>query len=232
MPNLLIKLTVSGIEIEAALPVPGAPGPRRAILPILHNLTNTIVTIAEQQATAVAQTISCRKGCDACCRQMVPISESEAFHLAATIDNLHAPARARIYQKFEEAESKLHRAGLLTRLDTRAKLTTRQQQQLDIDYFHAQIPCPLLHQKSCSIHPNRPLACREYAVTSPAKFCDHPTADRIRQLPLGAQVSLAFRQLDNHSWLPLTLARRHLATNPPEPQVSPADTLTQLLNLL
>jgi Fe-S-cluster containining protein len=222
MPTLHVKLSVAGHDIEAAVSVPEGPAPRRVLLPILHGLTNTIVSIAENTAAAEGRSISCRKGCDACCRQMVPISKSEAFHLAQTIDTLDPASRARIYQKFEVAEAKLDALGLLSRLNSRHTLTARQQQQLDIDYFAAQIPCPLLHKKSCSIHSSRPLACREYAVTSPRENCLLPTADRITQLPLSAKVSTAFRENDDDTWIPLTLARQHLAAHLLEPQVIPA----------
>jgi Fe-S-cluster containining protein len=36
------------------------------------------------------------------------------------------------------------------------------------------MPCPFLEDESCSIHPDRPLVCREYLVTSPAELCAGP----------------------------------------------------------
>jgi len=52
------------------------------------------------------------------------------------------------------------------------------------DYFREDIPCPFLVNESCSIHKNRPLSCREYLVTSPAKCCADPAAGNIQMVNL------------------------------------------------
>ncbi len=38
-------------------------------------------------------------------------------------------------------------------------------------YFSLGIACPFLENESCGIHPERPMVCREYHVTSPAELC-------------------------------------------------------------
>jgi Fe-S-cluster containining protein len=58
-------------------------------------------------------------------------------------------------------------------------------------YFHQGIPCPFLESESCSIHPVRPLICREYLVTSPAKNCEDPTAETIQKVPIVLKPSKA-----------------------------------------
>jgi Fe-S-cluster containining protein len=230
--TLRIKLTIAGCEVEAAVSVPTVPAPRQGLLPILRNLTDTIVTIAEQQAQADGRSVSCRKGCDACCRQMVPISPAEAHGLAEAVGGLSPELQSRILKRFERAEDQLARAGLLPRLETRHALSPAEQHQLDVDYFRAEIPCPFLEHRACTIHAVRPLACREYLVTSPAENCRNPTADQVRELALPAKVSTALASEDTAAWLPLTLARRFLAANPIAEAVDARATLNAILAAL
>jgi Fe-S-cluster containining protein len=62
---------------------------------------------------------------------------------------------------------------------------------LSRSYFAARIACPFLIDGSCSIHKIRPIACREYNVTSDPKLCDSPFDNKIQ--PLGLQRRMAER---------------------------------------
>jgi len=199
------------------------------LLPILQNLTDTVVQIAEQSAPG---TVSCRKGCDACCRQMVPISAAEAHGLAATIDALPPQHAAAIQERFDVACESLEDAGLMPRLLNRKALSAEELQQLDRDYFAAGIACPFLEDHACSIHAVRPLACREFLVTSPAQHCRNPTADKVVQLPLPAKVSVALWGREDQGWLPLLLARGFVAKYPEKPVANPAAELQAILQAL
>jgi len=199
------------------------------LLPTLQQLTDTVAQIAEQTCTAK---VSCRKGCDTCCRQMVPISPTEAYALAALMETLPPERTATILARFDQACEKLSDLDLLTRLHARHTLTLSQQRQLDRDYFTADIACPFLEDRACGIHPARPLACREFLVTSPAEHCQKPTADKVAQLPLSTKVSLALSSQDKN-WLPLILARDFVSTHPePLSARNPAQDLQQILNAL
>ena len=68
------------------------------------------------------------------------------------------------------------------------------------------MPCPFLEDESCSIHPERPLVCREYLVTSPAELCAGPAQEGVTPVPV-PKVSLAARGLQEESddWFPLAL---------------------------
>ena len=58
-------------------------------------------------------------------------------------------------------------------------------------YLHENFACPFLEDESCSIHPDRPLVCREYLVTSPAENCSAPTAESIEKVPVFMRPSKA-----------------------------------------
>ncbi len=50
---------------------------------------------------------------------------------------------------------------------------------LGLRYFALGIPCPFLEDERCTIHPIRPLRCREYMVASPAEHCAHPETKEV-----------------------------------------------------
>lgn len=202
-----LQLTVDGVEIEAAVPLPAGPAPRRVVLPTLQGLTDTIVQIAETRAGEAGETVSCKKGCDACCRQMVPISPAEAYALGAVLDAMPPPQAARILERFDVAVETLAAKGLLPRLERRHTLSPDEAAQLDRDYFAAAVNCPFLQNRACSIHKHRPLACREFLVTSPARECRDPGAGGVRPVAMPAKVSVALAGADQEGWLPLVLAR-------------------------
>src|SRR4051794_35228986 len=83
-----VRLTVAGRQIHLNLTLPTGPAPLRDLLPVFHGLTNLVVDGAEQDVAWTGERVSCRAGCGACCRQMVPISESEAHALRRLVDDL------------------------------------------------------------------------------------------------------------------------------------------------
>ena len=58
-----LRLTVGNLQIAHPMSVPNAAVPASDVLPALQALVNAAVAAAE-----AGQTISCRKGCGACCR--------------------------------------------------------------------------------------------------------------------------------------------------------------------
>src|SRR5947209_7229939 len=66
--TLTVKLSFSGRPMEAELAVPTRPFPLRDLLPTFRSLSEAIV----------GRAVSCRSGCGACYRQLVPVSEVEA----------------------------------------------------------------------------------------------------------------------------------------------------------
>ncbi|PYV13431.1 MAG: hypothetical protein DMG07_14545, partial [Acidobacteria bacterium] len=51
------------------------------------------------------------------------------------------------------------------------------------------IPCPFLEDETCSIYHNRPSACREYLVTTPAALCADPGSGSVRGVTLPVSMS-------------------------------------------
>jgi hypothetical protein len=86
---------------------------------------------------------------------------------------------------------------------------TASARELALEYFYQRIPCPFLENESCSIHPIRPLVCREYLVSSPSEHCADPATLQIVpvRLPLNFSrvINIIGAQLEQsvRCWIPL-----------------------------
>lgn len=207
-----LKMTVGDLAIDTTIAVPAAPSPPEAVLPTLQNFINTVVDAAEAREAKAGREISCRKGCGACCRQLVPISRTEVRAIRALVARQPEERRQALHQRFEQAAQKLREAGLADSLLDPAKRRDRPDREISLAYFSQRIPCPFLEDESCSIHADRPLVCREYLVTSPPVACsDGAQADvAVVGLP---KLSLGARGLETQAaaadmladWIPLAL---------------------------
>ncbi|HEY3111241.1 MAG TPA: YkgJ family cysteine cluster protein, partial [Chloroflexota bacterium] len=170
-------------------------------------------------------------GCGACCRQLVPISSVEARVLTELIDRLPEARRAVVEERFGDAAERLAAAGLLEKLEHPERFPDRDLHELGLDYFRQGIACPFLENESCSIYEERPIACREYLVTSPAAHCARPTAETVRIVPLAGKASTALSRLEEEPgarfvpWVPLVLAPTWVAQHPELPALRPGPEL-------
>lgn len=205
-----IGLTVGGERLQLRITAPTGPADPGKLLPEFQKVANAVVDVAVRQAEAQGLAVSCRKGCGACCRQLVPISESEARQLRALITSLPSARKAEVFGRFAAARQRLEKAGLLARLHAPGELDDRAVVSLGLQYFALGIACPFLEAESCSIHPQRPIACREYLVTSPAENCARPGTAPVVGVQLPAKVSQAVRRLEADGatprWVPLIIA--------------------------
>jgi Fe-S-cluster containining protein len=175
-----IKFSLYGEPVEMQLNVPAKAVKPTRMLPIFQAMTNEFLDIGINASLAKGETVSCTKGCGACCRQPVPISEMEAYQLAELVENMPEPKRAEIKKKFAAACERFHEIDWFNRMDNFLKFDATQRQALAMEYFNEYIACPFLEDESCSIHQDRPLACREYLVTTPAENCAKPTAETVK----------------------------------------------------
>jgi Fe-S-cluster containining protein len=155
---------------------------------------------------------------------MVPIAEAEARHIAELLEELPEPRRTLIRRRFAEAGLRLAETGLLEKLERRESWTDAERQPIGLEYFHQGIACPFLEDEACSIHADRPLACREYLVTSPAENCARPTKESVHCVPMPLQVSATFRSCESGGtkgqpprWVPLILALEWAKAHSDEP---------------
>ncbi len=198
-----LRLTVGDLRIAHPVTVPSGPVEAAEVVPALQGLVNAVVAAAE-----AGKTVSCRKGCGACCRQLVPVSRSEGERLLRVVDSMPAGRREALQARFVAAEEAIEAAGLDQRQG-------RGDRELSVAYFALGMPCPFLEDESCSIHQERPLICREYLVSSPPELCAGPTQEGVTPLAV-PKVSLAARGLQDEAddWFPLALLMAWRRTRP------------------
>lgn len=225
--TVTVEMALFGEQVREDIDVPAAPTRPRRMLPVFQSLAETVIERSVRRAAAEGKAVSCRAGCGACCNQLVPISAAEAHALRDLVDELPEPRRAEIRARFAAARRRLDQAGMVERLLDLAWITPDDLGPLGLAYFELDIPCPFLEAASCSIHPDRPIACREYLVTSPPERCSAPTRDTIDAVELPGSVSNALSRIDDPrarreaSWVPLILApewaESHPDNAPPRP---------------
>lgn len=226
-----ISLRIHGQPVELEMTVPARPVPLHRMLPMVQQLTDLFVDAGVQAAAAQGQSVSCKAGCGACCRQAVPLSEAEVQQVAELVEAMPEPRRGEIRARFAAGVARMRASGWLAALDAldaaadTAPAEAVAQQVLAVlqQYFGHRIPCPFLEDEACSIHPVRPLACREFLVSSPAAHCQVPSPESIRKIPLPLRASHALCNISRtgrfggHRLLPLVLALELAQQHPPQP---------------
>jgi Fe-S-cluster containining protein len=232
--RVVLGLPTGSIEIELA--VPEGHARVEQLLPLANSLTERIIELTVAQLGEEGRTISCRAGCGACCRQLVPIAEPEARRIRDLVDALPEPRKSIVTARFDEAQQRLDDAGLLEPLRERAGWDSTRRREFGLAYFRQGIPCPFLENESCSIHSERPIMCREYLVTSPPENCTDPTADRVEGVKLPASVWPAVARLGTLdpqaktlAWVPLVLALEWAGRHPDSLPERPAEQLIKSL---
>ncbi len=199
-----ISLQTPSGEISTAVGVPAGFVPITAILPLMRSLGGEAQVLEQRRLLEAGQRISCEKGCAACCRMLVPISVPEAFALTNAIDQLDQKERNRLLAKLDLAQQQLARAGILKQLsslaDSSEPLNDEAIEPLNRAYYALRMPCPFLDNETCSIYADRPAACRELAVTSPATECQEMTKQTVQPVPVAVRLSTALSLL----WADLT----------------------------
>jgi Fe-S-cluster containining protein len=159
------------------------------MLPVFQSLAHQVIDVAVAEATRRGESVSCKAGCGACCRQLVPISLTEARAIAALVAAMPEPRRSRVRVRFAKSSARLEAAGLLDELRKFDEMPPEWHRTIHSRYFPLGIPCPFLEDESCSIHAQRPIVCREYLVTSAPEHCAVATSANVRRVPLHGEVS-------------------------------------------
>jgi Fe-S-cluster containining protein len=194
--DLRLTLGPDGAGLSYRCP-DGAPRVALAeLLPALRELTGQLVDAAVEREAGAGRSVSCKAGCGACCRQLVPLTATEAAQLPSLIAGLDDAHRRRVLARFEDARAKLVAGGLWERLEGRDDLSRDQRHRLSTQYFLQDVACPFLEEESCSIHPQRPLVCRQYLVSSPAIHCRHPGPRTLVKVKLAADVHQAMTRIE------------------------------------
>lgn len=188
-----ISLKTPAGELSTSVEVPMNFIPVTAIVPLTRRLGEEATALEEAQIRDAGQQVSCQKGCAACCRMLVPMSPPEAFALKAMVDALPDERRKILLDRLSQSRARLQETGILARLtavvDTEHPPTDEAMEPINRDYYALRMACPFLEDETCSIYEDRPAACRELLVTTPAAFCDDLVNNPVRPLPTPMRVS-------------------------------------------
>lgn len=233
----IVNLTIMGKRVKVEIPVPEGFVRPTALLPIFYNLADIAADIAVDAAQKQGRNLSCKKGCGACCRQLVPISEAEKHRLRDVVSSMPEPVQTKIRNRFTAIERRLESEKMLESLLDITNLDVETRHSLGRDYFRLGMPCPFLEDESCSIHSERPASCREYVVSSPAENCAQPTAENIEKISVpaaasGAAYGLGLKIGEKPRILPLSLAMFKAEADTEMLPINTADTLEKAFRSL
>lgn len=188
-----VALNTPAGRLTTAIDVPTGFIPITAIVPVSRRLGDEAAQLEVQRAIEAGQTISCRMGCAACCRMLVPLSAPEAFALREYVEQLPTDRRTQLLSRLNDRKDSLKRAGLWDRLNDVAEanrpVPDEELDPINQAYYALRIPCPYLEDEMCSIYEARPSACRELLVTSPAELCQDLAQNPITPLPVSMRIS-------------------------------------------
>ncbi|MBC7899906.1 MAG: YkgJ family cysteine cluster protein [Saprospiraceae bacterium] len=200
-----IVLNIQGKPLEMEMTVPATPVKPQRMLPVFQKMANSFVKLSVDAVEAAGKEISCKAGCGACCRQPVPLAEVEAYQLAELVESMPEPRRTEIKNRFRDGNEHFSNIGWFERLrlgsieyqkdPNPSDKVVHEFVSIAVEYFNQGIPCPFLENESCSIHENRPLACREYLVTSPAENCSKIVPGSIDRVELLIKPSRPLRRI-------------------------------------
>jgi Fe-S-cluster containining protein len=156
----------------------------------LQDITEQITKSQVQEAIDNNKTISCRKGCSACCSQYLPASLQECEAIVYYLYKHEAKLSSFIsnYAKWKEqidknkelleniykAFSEMWESGFS--VESRKKVA-----ELGSEYTKLNIPCPFLKNNSCIIYDARPFVCSSQVAVTPAEWCNPENPDSINQ---------------------------------------------------
>ena len=207
-----VGFEVNGLPFEFEVTVPATPVKPQRMLPVFQQLTSVFADGAAEAYEGQGQPISCKAGCGACCRQPVPLSETEVYMLAELVEAMEEPRRSEVRRRFREAAEHFNSTGWYDRFADHARRAHEMTAEegfpegmaLIREYFAAGVACPFLENESCSIHLHRPVSCREFLVTSPAEHCAELAGDKIRRVEMVLKPSKALARFGSKGDLDAT----------------------------
>ncbi len=211
-----VSLNTSAGQITTAVDVPTGFVPVTSIVPFMRRLGEEAQALEVAWMGEQGRVPSCQKGCAACCRMLVPLSAPEAFSVREWVRSRPVEQQSRIMARFADTKVQLLSKGIWQRLSELCEASDHCSDK-DLDgvnrrYYELRLACPFLEEEVCTIYDERPAACRELLVTSPADRCEDLLANPVDTISTPIRIStvlgLLWQDLTNTSTrlIPLPLA--------------------------
>ena len=164
--------------------------PLQILVPDRDARLSEIVPLAQAICTRLTEAvtesldapITCKKGCPACCHYLVALSVPEIHYLQEILSQMSKDYHVSILHAcLKSAKKILHNTAEKPEMSENTELNL-----ISRWYEGLNSPCPFLSGKSCDIYEHRPLACREYMVTSSSLYCQsgHEIDPDVVKLPV------------------------------------------------
>ena len=238
---VMLQLTIAGQPLKMRVAAPTGPIAPSMLLPLYRALVDEIMRLTVKAAGQTGDAVSCRRGCAACCRQLVAVSALEARELMKLVEKMPEPQRSSVRQRFADARARLQREApdMLQRLlhPHEFPQTDQESQDMARQYLRLWIDCPFLEDEACTVYADRPVSCRQFAVYSAPEHCTTMT-DQVRTVnPPGGHASqwmpVHERTRSGHpaDVVALVVAPDFIAELPAEPPPRPGvDLLNEFLS--
>lgn len=188
-----ISLNTSAGQITTAVDVPTGFVPITSIVPLMRRLGEEAQALEIARVGEQGRAPSCQKGCAACCRMLVPLSAPEAFAVREWVRSRPAEQQARIVARFTETKVRLLSKGIWQQLSelcgTSEPCSDEIVDEVNHRYYALRLACPFLEEENCTIYDERPAACRELLVTSPADRCEDLLANPVDTIAAPMRIS-------------------------------------------
>ncbi len=208
------------------LPVPAVAEAADDLLAAARSLVDAAsTTLLADDALGV----SCRAGCSACCSQAVPVTPAEVRSVVAAVGRLPDGRRTDVARRVTAVNDALTEAGISAATFTAAADDLDARRVVARRYLRLDLPCPLLFDGVCSVRADRPLACRQYLVTSDPVHCAPPgnTIDQVVRIRSRSDVLRGFAEVSRdfgerrHQILAFALAESRRNGPPAPPPAEP-----------
>lgn len=211
-----LSVTTTSGDIHAQVDIPAGFISITDIVPVVRALGEQAQDLEVTRTIHAGKSISCQKGCAACCRIMIPVSPPEAFALVDVVKTLPEVHQTRIRHRLADTRKRLEESGLLSTLEELAG-SPRQQSDEDFElinqaYYALRLPCIFLEDEICSIYEHRPAGCRGHLVSSPPELCQDSEKNPVEGLHVpiraGTVLSILWAELSGGPLrlLPLPMA--------------------------
>lgn len=198
-----VVLNIGGVPLDLEMTVPTDPVKPHRMLPVFHQMANSFADIGVSSAELDGRSVSCQSKCAACCLQPIPLAEMEVYQIAELVSAMPEPRRAMVKKRFADAMAHFRTAGWFDSMmankqrspDGPSTKELKRAEDLVLEYFAERVDCPFLEDDLCSIYQDRPMACREYLVTSPPANCSNPSAETVRTVELPVKPSRTLKAM-------------------------------------
>lgn len=120
---------------------------------------------------------TCKKGCAACCKQLVSVSPQEVAAIAVAYPEKLLSKKKKIAEQIELLSALAAQVfgdeteHVITDKEALEEYSKKNEQLADL-WWDKQVACVFLKEdNTCSIYATRPIACRGYYVRSDPKLC-------------------------------------------------------------